>query len=244
MGLGSYILIGYIAGAVLTGVRLGWHMAFRIDRFDWIYSKSNIWMSFVLSTLLWPLILMPPRNLIEPAKLFEGSFGRAGLAARAREEERLQLSPPPCGAVLLYRQGRGGYEETFGEFTFRSVDVEEALVGKLRDHPHLAADHEGSILKWLRQRDESITTPTPIPAAWSRFQYIADDLLRNGRGEAHCLACNKPIPKNEWFQKDDQGRSGWNFNKLVCPNNHRLLVVERIHLVMCAPNDVDQSRSA
>lgn len=244
MGLGFYILIGYIAGAVLTGVRLGWHMAFRIDRFDWRFSRANIWTSLVLSTLLWPLLLMTPRDLIDPQKLLKGGVGFVDFAARAREEERLHLSPPPCGAAILYRQDRGGYEETFGEFAFRSVDVEEALAGKLRDHPHLAADHEGSILNWLRQRDESIATPTPIPAAWSRFQYVADDLLRNGRGEVRCLACDKPIPKSELLQKDDQGRPGWNFNRLVCPYNHRLLVVERIHLVVCAPNDVDQSGSA
>jgi len=51
----SYILIGYMAGLALVGIRLGWHMAFRLDRFDWQGSSFDIWMAFVIKTLLWPL---------------------------------------------------------------------------------------------------------------------------------------------------------------------------------------------
>lgn len=237
MGVMAYIAIGYVAGAVLTGVRLGWHMAFRLYRFDWHYARGGIWGTLFFCTLLWPLMLIRPQNLIDPAKLFEGSFVSGCFAKNAREEERLQISPPPCGAVILYRQGCGRYEETFGEFTFRSVDVEEALVDNLRDHPHLAASHEGSILNWLRQREDSISAPTAVPATWHRFQYIADALIRNGHGEVRCLACEKPIAKSELLQEDDQGRPGWNFGRLTCPNNHQLLVVEKIHLLMCSPGD-------
>lgn len=225
----SYILIGYLAGVVLIGVRLGWHLAFRLDKFDWQYSKFQIWVSFVISSLLWPLILRNPKNLIDPTNLFESSFDMAG---RMREEAGLRNNPPPCGALILFRQGDGRHEETFGEFTFRSVDIEEALVDKLCKNPHLKNNQEGMILNWLQQRDDSITTPTLVPEKWSRFQFIADNVLRNGFGEVHCLKCNKQIPKSQLLEKDDQGVPGWNFNRLVCPNDHQLLVVENAHLLM------------
>ncbi len=217
-----YILISYFAGVVLTGGYLGWHMAFRLDRFDWHYSKGDVWGAFVLSTLLWPLML---RNLMAPTKLFEGNYG---IAASRREEARLWNNPPPCGALILYRPHRHD-EEIFGEFTFHSADLEDALVDKLHENPHLAKNDEGAILNWLRQRDDSITVPTVVPQAWWRFEFIADKVLRNGRGEVRCLKCNEPIPMNKLLQKDDHGRRGWNSNRLVCPNGHQLLVVKTIH---------------
>lgn len=224
----SYIFIGYLVGVVLTGGRLGWHMTFRLDRFDWQYSKFQIWVSFVISSLLWPLMLRKARNLIDPTNLFEDGFG---VAARKREEASLWSNPPPCGSLILYRQGHGRHEETFGEFTFHSVDIEEALVDILSKNAHLAKDQEGMILNWLRQRNDSITVPTVVPN-WSRFQFIADDVLRNGFGEIHCLRCNKQIPNSQLLEKDDHGMPGWNFNRLMCPNDHQLLVVENMHLLM------------
>lgn len=37
-----------------------------------------------------------------------------------------------------------------GEFLFVSAEVEEAILDKLRDSPHLSKHQLGSILKWLQ----------------------------------------------------------------------------------------------
>jgi len=225
-----YILIGYLAGAVVVGIRLGWHMVTRLDQFDWRYSKSHIWTSFVLSVLFWPFIFfLSPKTIVNPTNLFEEEYG---LAKRMREESHLWSNPPPCGASILYQQGSGRYEETFGEFIFRSGDIEKVLEDKLDQNAHLANGHEGAILNWLRQRDDSLTEPTPVPKTWHRFQFIADDVLRKGLGEIRCLKCNKPVPKNDLLQNDDHGLPGWNFNRLACPYGHPLLIVEKMHLLM------------
>ena len=229
MSILSYIFMGYLAGVVLTAVRLGWHMAVHLDGFDWRYSKANNWTVFILSMLLWPLTLIRPGNLIDPSKLFEGNYG---IAARKREQSRMSVNPPPCGAQVLYQQYQGLDEETFGEFTFKSTDVENALAVTLGENPQLEKADEGSILNWLRRRDDAITKATPVPSTWGRFEFIADDLVRKGRGEVRCLKCETPILISKLLRQDDIGKPGWNFNRLLCPNNHQLLVVEKMHILV------------
>src|ERR1035437_8367174 len=146
-----YAFIAYLSIAMLVAAWLGWYMVMRLDRFDWYYSKPEIWAMFALSTLLWPVAVIKPQDLINPAELFSGPYH---LAAGMREEELLRNHPPPCGQTVRYRQSPGRGVETFGEFTFSSVDLEKATVATLQENPNLANDHEGAILNWLRQRDD------------------------------------------------------------------------------------------
>ena len=222
-----YAFIAYLSVAVLVAARFGWYMVMRLDRFDWYYSKPEIWGMFIFSTLLWPVVVIKPQDLINPAELFSGSYH---LAARMREEELLRSHPPPCGRTVRYRQSPGRGVETFGEFTFSSVDLEKATVATLQENPHLAKDHEGAILNWLRQRDDSIKTPTDVPEAWWRFQFIANAELRDGRGDIFCLKCNTQIPDTLLRQQDDCGNAGWNSDRLICPHGHPLLAFQSVHL--------------
>lgn len=223
------ILYVYAVGVVLVALRLGWHMMFRLDRYDWHYSKTHIWTTFTLSVLLWPLMAIKPRNLIQSDKLFEGSLG---VASSMRERDQLWNDPPPCGSVIRYRQGQGRYEETYGEFIFRASEVERSLRNRLRDSPNLANEDEGAILNWLCRRTDTLTQPTDVPSAWWRFQFVANDLIRSGNAKAHCLKCGADVPKNELVTYDDHARPGWNFERLKCPNGHGLLVVEKMHLLV------------
>jgi len=219
----------YCSIALLVALHLGWHMIFKLDRFDWHYGKGNICGVFVFFVVLWPLMMIKPRNLINPSKLFEGNFG---LAARMRERSQLRENSPPCGSVICYRQEHGPYEETYGEFLFSAAEVERALRRRLEESPHLSNDDEGAILNWLLRRDEALTYPTDMPSAWSRFQYIANDLVRAGNAKVRCLKCGTDFANEQLVANDDHGRPGWNFYRLACPNGHNLLVVEKMHLLM------------
>jgi hypothetical protein len=139
---------------------------------------------------------------------------------------------PPCGSMIRYRQGYGGYGETHGEFLFRAVDVEQALCARIQEYPHLANDDEGAILNWVKHRNDEITEPTDVPSAWSRFQYVANGLVRGGNGKVHCLKCGAEVPLNKLIKNDDHGLPGWNYYRLVCPNAHSLLVVQKAHVQM------------
>jgi len=217
----------YLGIALLFAVRLGWHMFFKLDRYDWQYSKGDIWVSFALSTILWPLILIKPRYLIDPGKLLEGSFG---IAARMRLRDELWINPPPCGSVIFYRQEHGDCWETFGEFLFPASEVEKALRRRLKESPNLLRDDEGAILNWLLHRDEMLVHPTNVPSLWSRFQYVANDLVRAGSAKVRCRKCGIDLSSGELVTNDEYGRIGWNLDQIACPNGHDLLVVKRMHV--------------
>lgn len=140
--------------------------------------------------------------------------------------------PVRCGAVISYRQGRDRESETFGEFLFPATEVENVLVSRLRESPHLIDGDEGAILAWIDKRDRKAVVPTKVPSPWSRFQYIADELIREGQGKVRCLRCDRTFPTGDLIPKDDRARPGWNFDRLQCPQGHPLLVVEKVHLLM------------
>ncbi len=229
----TYVFFGYLAGTILLAARVGWHMVFRFDRFDWFYSKGEKRASFVVTILLWPLLLVKPSIMLgiilDPSKLFEQDLG---FAARMREEARLWNKPPPCAAVIQYQQGGSLYEETFGEFVFRAGDVQDALVSRIRENQGRPREHEAAILKWVRQRNDAIREPTPVPDAWWGFQEVADDLVRQGLAEVRCFKCGAMVPNHKLLRKDDHGCPGSNYNRLTCPEGHWLLVVETIHIMV------------
>lgn len=224
----SILVYIYAIGALLVAVRFGWHMLFRLDGYDWHFNKLQIW-TFILSSLLWPLTAFRLKLLLDPRALFTDEYG---MAARSRERNKLWETPPPCGDVVLYTQGHARFgQTTSGEFLFSASDVESVLVQKLRENPHLASDDEGAILKWVRNR-QARHGSTPVPSVWLKFQYVADDLIRAGKGQVRCLQCVETFPTGELIPKDDRGLPGWNFDRLKCPRGHPLLVVEGAHILV------------
>ena len=218
----------YFFGTLVVALRFGWHMIFRLDHLDWHYGKSDIWFGYTTGVILWPFLIFRPRLLLDPSPCFKDEYGQA---ERQREEIRLRASPPPCGDLIVYRPAPGYSEETFGEFIFLANDVHENLALRLKNNPHLKNDHEGAIMNWLLQRDTSIDTPTPVPTAWQRFEFIADDLVRKGRAEVRCLTCNESVPADALSATDEGGSWGWLHNRLYCPAGHILLTVAMMHVM-------------
>ena len=79
-----------------------------------------------------------------------------------------------------------------------------------------------------------LTTFSPwliVPTIWSRFKYVADDLLRGGKADIYCLKCNSKVKPEIIASNDDRFQAGWNFDRIVCPQGHNLLVGETVHYV-------------
>ena len=142
------------------------------------------------------------------------------------------LAPFPA-LVISYRQGHGRYEETYGEFLYNTEQVEQQLEAHLQENPHLVNNEEEAILNWIQHRDVSLWEPTDVPDPWYRFQYVANDMARTGNTKIRCLKCNAEIGPDLLVKNDDRGKPGWNFDRLVCPSGHNLLVVDSIHLCIC-----------
>ena len=221
------VLCLYVAVMSLIALRLGWHLVFKLDRYDWHYNKSYIWIGFSLSVLFWPLLSRKPKLLISPGSIFD-QYGRAN---SERERDRLRQSPPKCGEVVRYTQDRAKFEDGIvGEFLFDSHLVEVALEKRLRDSPSQAAGDYGAILNWIQHREINNQTLTDVPELWSDFQYIANDLIRLGEGKVHCKLCAKTFPTGALIPVDDIAKRGWNFERLLCDKGHKLIIVDTGHI--------------
>ena len=223
------VLYLYVAIMSLIALRLGWHLLFRLDRYDWHYNKFSIWVNFSLSVILWPLLLRKPKILISPGNSFD-SYGRA---ARERERDRLRQSPPKCGEVVRFSQSQTMFEEeVVGEFLFDSRLVEMALERQLRNVPHQVAEDYEAMLNWIRHREANSQNPTDVPEIWSDFQYVANELIRLGEGRVHCKTCGKTFPTGALIPIDDKAKRGWNFERLLCDKGHKLLIVDAAHILV------------
>lgn len=49
MGIGSYIIIFYLSGAIFLAIYLGWQMITYLDQYDWRCDKNNIWTIFAFN---------------------------------------------------------------------------------------------------------------------------------------------------------------------------------------------------
>lgn len=76
---------------------------------------------------------------------------------------------------------------------FKTADVEQVLLDHQGENLHLANDDEGAILNWVQGHDELITEPSDVPSNWSRFQFLANDLVRADKAEIYCRKCNATI---------------------------------------------------
>lgn len=219
-------LLGYLymAGSFLVACRLGWYMAFRLDRFDWRYARRAVWGSFAIWLLFWPLLVLRWREVVlEPRVALDAD-------RYAAQEARFWDCPPPCGAYVRFQQAASLRQASAcGEFVFRSDDVADWLTQRRVVDPDRLP--EGDIQRWINTRDGQIIEPTDVPSIASRFEFIVDEMVRMGFGEVRCRRCNAQIPHEALIYSDDDGNQmSWNFNRILCPQGHPLLLVGMVHV--------------
>ena len=227
------ILYLYFTGLILVAIRIGWIMYSRLDAYDWHYYKSKIWIEFILSQIFWPFLLLNLKRLISGTGYFKREI--AGIscdwAARDRERDRLWSNPPPCGDIVQYSARNYIYSDySDAMFYFDAQDIERALKEKISSNPKWEQEDEGAILQWVRQHNSSEPFSVP-PSDWChRFNYVVETLIDEGLGEAECPECQSRFLMSQLVVEAEWGRPGWNFKKVFCPNNHRLAMIDYVHL--------------
>lgn len=215
----------YLAGALAVAVRFAWHMAYRLDHFDWRY--GDVWPNFWFSVLLWPLLLKKPQLLIFPS--FRSAPGGIDLAQRERELDCLRKNPPPCGNLVRFAQ-KQQHDADCG-FVFQAEIVEHALSGPLANQSGAYGEVEEDILHWVNRRDVGGKGVTDVPAAWWQFQYLAANLIEQGHGVAHCGACGRSSPAG-MIAKNSMRGAGHTFHQWNCPCGSPLLFVDGGHVMV------------
>ncbi len=219
----------YIAGAVLVALRMGWHIRYRLDKYDQRF--SNVRETFWFDVILWPLLLLKPGTLIHPT--FAANIWNEGRADAERELDRLAQNLPPCGSSIRYTPKDEESGDCYSEFVFDAAAVDGIMAKRLAELPAAQHGRYPAILNWLRQRDPSCAEPTDVPAAWNGpFRNVAVGMMNRGLGQVNCGKCGEIIPQEQI--SIDSGptgmpMSGWVYNVWCCPRNHKLLTKDAIH---------------
>ncbi|MCH9026661.1 MAG: hypothetical protein IIA05_06035 [Proteobacteria bacterium] len=222
------LLFAYIGGALYVAIRLGWHMRYELDAYDWHFKKAEHWFDFFLSTLLWPLLALKPQSLIHPERFMAND--EFGMINRRRERDRLRHNLPPCGELILYRPACGSDENNGGEFLFQAADIEQILKDDLNFYPYLSNSDDSVIFNWIRKRSKETREPTEVPHIWDRFEFVAIALVQKGQAEVTCLECKSTLRKKDLIITESHVGISCFYDQLVCPEGHILLDVETTHI--------------
>jgi len=210
-----------------------------LDRFDWAYRRSDIWFSFGLRTIFWPLVMIfNPATFATPEFVHKKSQ-YTDYADLVRQRTRFLESPPPCGSTVTYRTFSGDDKKLNAIFYFRAANVHSMAEHMSKEHPNLQGIHAAT--RWTSLRNESVTTPTEAPDLLVNFDNIIEDLIEAGYGQVRCLACEKVYSVSELERKSvgfpASARSGWVYANFICPARHSLLFREVMHIMRRMADD-------
>jgi hypothetical protein len=220
----------YLAGAALVALRIGWHIRYRLDKYDRRF--CDLRFAHWNYSLFWPLVLVfSPKSLFSPT--FATSRWSEGRAETERELDRLAVNLPPCSASIRYAPKRDEAGECESEFVFDTATVVAIMEKRLVELP---ADQHGrypAILSWLRQRNSSSPEPADVPAAWhGLFLNVAVGMMNRGLGQVKCGKCGEVIPQEEislHSSPENIKTSSWSYTIWRCPREHKLLTKDAIH---------------
>lgn len=220
----------YLVGAVLVAVRVGWHIHFRLDKYDWMFCE--VWPTFWIDVILWPLLFLKPTLLIQPK--FSEPWWREGRAEAERQMDQLEGNPPPCGGFIRFRPEHDKWGECDADFIFAAAEVAAIIENRLVEIPTEDHGRYPAILNWLRKSDASLKDSTDVPAPWSEwFLNVAIGMMNRKLGVVRCRQCDDVVPHErislEWEPKGLRG-SGWRFNVWRCHDGHKLLTKDSMHI--------------
>lgn len=221
------IFFGYFTISTLIAGWTAWNIHQKLDRFDWAYHKTGIWLALVLRTLFWPLMLMfKPAELLWPKFGFRSGINGVDLAETTRQRSHFMESPPLCTSKISYRTKEEVTRVDSALFYFSASEV-EAIAHKVIDETSGVEGLHGTA-QWAALSDEAIDAPTELPSMLVNFDYICEGLIEAGHGQAHCLACNKVYVASELTQ-DTHLKGGWLIADFKCPAQHTLISREVAH---------------
>lgn len=219
----------YLAVATLVTGWTVWHIYRKLDKFDWAYHKTGIWLALVLRTVFWPLMLLfKPAELLWPKFGFRASAYGIDLAETTRQRTQFMESPPPCSSKISYRTKDDDGQVDNALFYF-SASAVEAMAHKVIDE---TSGVEGlhATAQWAALRDEAIDVPTELPSVLVNFDYISEGLIEAVHGQVHCLACNKVYMAIE-LTRDTHLNGDWLIADFKCPAQHTLMSRELAHFM-------------
>ncbi|NOU40207.1 MAG: hypothetical protein HOO85_02940 [Methylotenera sp.] len=230
------MLYAYIVVALFFATWMGWHMRRTLDRFDWAYRRSEIWVSFGLKTIFWlPMMLFKPSELITPEFGYRPSMLNIDFAEITRQRVKFMENPPPCSSTVTYRTFGDDSKSARAFFYFSSASV-ETMAKEINQNLYKGLLGMNGAALWTSLRTESVTEPTEVPELLVNFDHIADGLIEAGHGQVRCMACNKTYTTTE-LTRESGFIGGWLLAHYSCPARHWLLSHEIAHFMFKRNDD-------
>lgn len=227
------IVGGYLVGTLLVAVWLGGSLYRNADEFDWHYRKGDLFLSCTLDIILWPLLLVTrPKTLLKGSAFQPMSNDPltdldAKMADRMRKLQHIVDNPPVCGNQVLYKHP--GPDETETSIIFNAADIEQHYKGQ--EPPLYTNAEKWAIVNFIKGSNPDWQQIEPIPEEIN-FENMAFDLIDAGLGEVECRKCKATYPATDLIRTVPPLHHGWNVATYSCPNGHRLLKHDVMHVMM------------
>jgi hypothetical protein len=191
----------------------------QLDRFDWQKLHKLDALGVLLFAIVgWPfLIAQRPKSVISARALMPFDFRSA---AFLRETDRISKKPPYCSSTVKFVQHANGIKSA--EYILKTDALTQVLAKPIKRF-WVAQPNDAAIHQWLKSADLSDPTPVDVPWVWTNFPMLVDEMLSQGLGRVHCVACQKDFEAAELSATKDALPGGGATHKRYCPEGHVVL---------------------
>ena len=192
---------------------------FQLDRFEWRHlQKLDTFSVLLFSIMGWPLLIAHrPKSIFSVRALIPVDYRSA---AFHREINRISNDPPYCSAFVKYIQHERGIKTA--EYLLKTEELIKVLAKPIKRF-WVAQDNDVVISSWLKSSDLSDKNPVNVPWVWTNFPILVDEMLTQGFGAVHCVACQKNFESTELSLSKVALPTGGVTHKRLCPDGHVVL---------------------
>lgn len=192
---------------------------FQLDRFEWKnLRKLDAFGVLLFSIMGWPLLIVHrPKSIFSARALIPVDYRSA---AFHRETDRISNDPPHCSAFVQHVQHERGTK--IAEYLLETEELTKVLAKPIKRF-WVAQANDEVISSWFQSADLTDKTPVNVPWVWTNFPILVDEMLTQGFGRVHCVACQKDFEATELTLSKAALPTGGATHKRLCPEGHVVL---------------------
>ena len=151
-------------------------------------------------------------NSGHPKQVFVSELPR--ITPRFRYQQAIRLTSRIGSGILTFSQC--DFLPALEKFISRG-----GLISDAQYHPF-----DSALLTWARNVDELAIEPCQLPVAWAGIEFALLDLVETKLFSAFCGSCEREYGPDDVIPENVQYHQG-----IKCPQEHRLFLVEVLHVV-------------
>lgn len=217
----SLFLIGkiYVGAGCAFALLLIILSIFQLDRFEWkTLHKLDSLGVLLFSIMGWPfLIIHRPKSIFSARALIPVDYRSA---AFHRETDRISNNLPYCSAYIKYVQHEKGI--ITAEYILKTEELTKLLAKPIKRF-WVAQANDAIIYSWLQSADLTDNSPVEVPWVWTNFPILVDEMLTQGFGTVHCLACQRDFEASQLTLSKVSLPTGGATHKRLCREGHVVL---------------------